>query len=124
MAFTRVAARMVAEPPNGDPCRRSASGDVVASIVRSDCYRLERTVAGRDSHPLRNSAFARRTTNLTCAPRPVVACAGGEDMVQSAALGCIKIKSPSGAGKTEIPAQRRTERNGDSGRRRDRDAAL
>ena len=61
-------------------------------------------------------------TFLTCSPRPVVACAGGEDMVQSAALRCIK--RPSGAGKTEIPAQRRTEHNGDSGRRRDRDAAL
>ena len=65
-AFTRVAARMVAEPPNGDP-------------LSSKCFRRCRclhrplrllpagaTVAGRDSHPLRNGAFARRTTNLTC----------------------------------------------------------
>ena len=36
--------------------------------------------------------------------RPVVAYAGGEVMVQSAALGCIK--KPSGAGNTEIPAQK------------------
>ena len=41
-AFTRVAARVVAEPPTAALCRRSASADVVTSIVRSDCYRLER----------------------------------------------------------------------------------
>ena len=40
---------------------RSASDDVVTSIIRSDCYRLERQSAGRDSHPLRNGAFSRRT---------------------------------------------------------------
>ena len=38
----------------GDPLHRSASHDVVTSIIRSDCYRLERQFAGRDSHPLRD----------------------------------------------------------------------
>ena len=45
-AFTRVAARMVTEPPRAALCRRSASDDVVASIIRSDCYRLERQLPG------------------------------------------------------------------------------
>ena len=46
IAFTRVTARMVAEPPMAALCHRSASADVVASIVRSDCYRLERQLPG------------------------------------------------------------------------------
>ena len=50
---------MLAESPTATLCHRSASTDVVTSLVRSDCYRLEATVAGRDSHPLRNGAFAR-----------------------------------------------------------------
>ena len=41
-----VAARVVAEPPWAALCRRSASADVVASIVRPDCYRLERQLPG------------------------------------------------------------------------------
>ncbi len=45
-AFTRVAARVVAEPPWAALCRRSASADVVTSIVRPDCYRLERQLPG------------------------------------------------------------------------------
>ena len=45
----------------GDPLHRSASNDVVTSIIRSDCYRLERQFAGRDSHPLRDGAFPRHT---------------------------------------------------------------
>ena len=45
----------------GDPFHRSASNDVVTSIIRSDCYRLERQFAGRDSHPLRDGAFPRHT---------------------------------------------------------------
>ena len=45
-AFTRVAARVLAEPPKAALCRRSASADVVTSIVRSDCYRLERQLPG------------------------------------------------------------------------------
>ena len=45
-AFTGVAARMVAEAALGGPLRRSASDDVVTSIIRSDCYRLERQLPG------------------------------------------------------------------------------
>ena len=45
----------------GDPFHRSASNDVVTSIIRSDCYRLERQFAGRDSHPLSDGAFPRHT---------------------------------------------------------------
>ena len=45
-AFTRVAARVLAEPPKAALCHRSASADVVTSIVRSDCYRLERQLPG------------------------------------------------------------------------------
>jgi len=45
-AFTRVAARMVAEPPKAALFHRSASGHVVASITRPDCYRLERQLPG------------------------------------------------------------------------------
>ncbi len=41
-----VAARVVAEPPRAALCHRSASADVVTSIVRSDCYRLERQLPG------------------------------------------------------------------------------
>ena len=37
-----VADRVVAEPPRAALCHRSASADVVTSIVRPDCYRLER----------------------------------------------------------------------------------
>jgi len=45
-AFTRVASCMVAEPPLATLLHRSASTDVVTSIVRSDCYRLERQLPG------------------------------------------------------------------------------
>ena len=45
-AFNVVAARVVAEPPKAALCRRSASADVVASVVRSDCYRLVRQLPG------------------------------------------------------------------------------
>ena len=41
-AFTRVAARIVAEPPRAALLLRSASGHVVASITRSVCFRPER----------------------------------------------------------------------------------
>ena len=41
-----IAALMVAEPPRAALCHRSASADVVTSIVRSDCYRLERQLPG------------------------------------------------------------------------------
>ena len=63
-AFTCVAARMVAEPPK--------------AALLSECFRRRRylhhplrllpagaTVAGRDSHPLREGAFPRRTRS-TC----------------------------------------------------------
>ena len=45
-AFTRVAARVVAEPPKAALGHRSASADVVTFIVRSDCFRLERQLPG------------------------------------------------------------------------------
>ena len=45
-AFTRVAARMVARGRPRRPFHRSASGHVVTSITRSDCYRLERQLPG------------------------------------------------------------------------------
>ena len=45
-AFTCVVACVVAEPPEATRCHRSASADVVTSIVRSDCYRLERQLPG------------------------------------------------------------------------------
>ena len=45
-AFTGVAARMVAKAALGGPLHRSASDDVVTSIIRSDCYRLERQLPG------------------------------------------------------------------------------
>ena len=37
---------MVAEPPKAASLHRSASGHVVTSITRSDCYRLERQLPG------------------------------------------------------------------------------
>ena len=45
-AFTRVAARMLAEPPKAALFHRSASNHVVTSVIRSDCYRLERQLPG------------------------------------------------------------------------------
>ena len=54
--FTRVAAWVLAESLiRSFP--RSASTYVVASVRRSGDYRLKRPVAGRDSHPLKTSAF-------------------------------------------------------------------
>ena len=44
-AFTRVAARNVAESPEATRCR-SASVEVVTSFNRSDRYRLERQLPG------------------------------------------------------------------------------
>ena len=41
-----VTARVFAEPPEAALSRRSASADVVASIVRPDRYRLERQLPG------------------------------------------------------------------------------
>ena len=45
-AFTHVAARMLAEPPKAALFHRSASNHVVTSVIRSDCYRLERQLPG------------------------------------------------------------------------------
>ena len=45
----------------GDPFHRSVSNDIVTSIIRFDCYRLERRFAGRDLQPLRDGAFSRHT---------------------------------------------------------------
>ena len=41
-----LAARAVTEPPRAALFHRSASDDVVTSIIRSDCYRLERQLPG------------------------------------------------------------------------------
>ena len=56
-AFTRVAARMVADPPKAALFHRSASGHVVTSITRSDYYRLERQLPGGSRNPLRDGAL-------------------------------------------------------------------
>ena len=71
LPVSRPAQRSLALRPAWSPGRpgglflRSASGHVVASITRSDCYRLERQLAGRDSHPLGDGAFPRHT--VSCA---------------------------------------------------------
>ena len=54
--FTRVA---LGAPKA--PFAIGASTHVVTSMSRSDCFRLERQLAGRASHPLGASALARRT---------------------------------------------------------------
>ena len=68
--FTRVAARVVAEMPT----------HLVTSKCFNRCCYLHRslrllpagaTVAGRDSHPLRKSAFPRRTTDYVLQMRTV-----------------------------------------------------
>ena len=56
-----LAARMVTEPPKATLWRRSASDDVVTSTIALRLLPAGATVAGRDSHPLRSSAFSRRT---------------------------------------------------------------
>ena len=47
-AFTRVAARMLAEPPKAALFHRSASNHVVTSVIRSDRFRLERQLPDGD----------------------------------------------------------------------------
>ena len=42
-------------------CHRSVSARFVTSSHRPDCFRLERPVAGWDSHPLEIAVFARHT---------------------------------------------------------------
>jgi hypothetical protein len=61
LAFTRVTACMLAESPYATLLHRSASARFVTSSHRPDCFRLERPVAGWDSHPLEIAVFARRT---------------------------------------------------------------
>ena len=51
-------ARMLAELPSAVLCRRRASADVRASIVRSNSYRLEQQFAEPHSHPLKNAGSA------------------------------------------------------------------
>jgi len=59
-AFTRVTACTLAKSPGGDPLHRRLRR-IRYLRRRSDCYRLERPVAGRELHPLKNRTFARRT---------------------------------------------------------------
>ena len=59
-AFTHVPACMLAKPPRGGPLYRRLR-QLRYLYYRSDCYRLERPVAGWELHPLRIGAFARRT---------------------------------------------------------------
>ena len=63
-----VTACMFAELPT-ESFSRSASTHVVTSMRRSERYRLERPVAGRESHPLKTSDFARCTEIAGLAPR-------------------------------------------------------
>ena len=79
----------------GDPLHRSASNDVVTSIIRSDCYRLERQFAGRDSHPLRDGAFPRHTVR-------------NQETVSVERCGCTSCPGFSGAHVGE-PRSRRTQ---------------
>ena len=44
--FTRVPARMVAEPPKAALCHQSASVHVVTSMARPGCYQPERQLLG------------------------------------------------------------------------------
>jgi hypothetical protein len=53
-AFTHVMACMLADSLKG-AVSRSASVQVVTSLNRSRCYRLERPVTGRGSHPLEST---------------------------------------------------------------------
>jgi hypothetical protein len=59
-AFTHVPACMFAKSPKGDPLHRRLR-QLRYLHYRSDCYRLERPVAGWDLHPLSVGAFSRRT---------------------------------------------------------------
>ena len=66
-AFSRPARRSLTLRP---ACSRSRYNDpfhrrlrqVRYLLCRSDCYRLERPVAGWELHPLKNDTFSRRTT--------------------------------------------------------------
>ena len=87
------------------PFCRSASDDVVTSIIRSDCYRLERQLAGRDSHPLRDGAFSRHTVS-SCLSRRNHPRAGG---ATPEAIGSYMAKygpSPRGRGNPKAERER------------------
>src|SRR5438552_2219023 len=55
-AFTRVTACSLAESPAATLCI-GVLRCFVTSTYRPDCYRLRRTLAGWDSHPLKNHAW-------------------------------------------------------------------
>ena len=59
-AFTRVTACTLADSLK-EPFPRSASVQFVTSLNRSRCYRSERLVTGRDSHPLESTRLSRHT---------------------------------------------------------------
>jgi hypothetical protein len=65
-AFTRVTARTLAESLT-DPFHRRLRTDRCLP-ARCDCYRLERSLAGRGFHPLRNCAFTRHTNTPAAIP--------------------------------------------------------
>ena len=50
------------------PASTAASPRCTTSMNRSDCFRLERQLAGQVSHLLGGTAFPRRTVILTCLP--------------------------------------------------------
>ena len=70
-AFTRGTACALAEPSKTVLWHRSASIHVVASMNRSDCFRLERQLAGQDSHLLGGTAFPRCTAPRKLPPPSV-----------------------------------------------------
>ena len=59
-AFTRVTACLLAESPDATLLHRRLRR-IRYLLRRSDCYRLERPVAGWDLHPLETAVFARHT---------------------------------------------------------------
>ena len=64
-AFTHVTACTLAESPS-DPLHRKLR-QLCCLRCRFDCYRVERPVPGRELHPLKSSAFSRRTFSPTTA---------------------------------------------------------
>ena len=56
-----VTACLLAASPDATLLHRSVSARFVASSPRSDCFRLERPIAGWDSHPLEPAVFPRHT---------------------------------------------------------------
>ena len=112
-AFTRVAARMVTEPPRAALCRRSASDDVVASIIRSDCYRLERQLPGGIRTRWGTAPSSRRTEKSGLA-----ACASPGSSTGARAAASPSIRCSSRSTRTTGPGPTRRGRR--AGRRRSR----